>query len=90
MQNLFTLQTSLVKKICDALEFDENKYIAFKDIHGHYRQGSIDTIVYPAYVQQFGLLHLVLELVKLCPDAQNQKELLVTYNASVQSNRDFR
>ena len=89
-ESFHTANKSLVKKIHAALEFDENKYTAFKDISGHYRQGSIDTIVYLAYVQQFGLLlHRVLELARLFPDAQKQKELLVTYNASVQSNRDF-
>ena len=51
---------SLVKKIRATLEFDEDKYTAFKDIFGHYRQDSIKTIVYLVYVQQFGLLHLVL------------------------------
>ena len=81
-ESIHTTNKSLVKKIHAALEFDENKYTTFKDISGHYRQGSIDTTVYLAYVQQFGLLHLVLELARLCPDAQKQKELLVTYNAS--------
>ena len=60
---------SLVKKIRAALEFDENKYTSFIDISGNYRLGSIGTTVFLAYVQQFGLLHLVLELAKLCPDA---------------------
>ncbi|CBI37014.3 unnamed protein product, partial [Vitis vinifera] len=80
-----TANKSLVEKIRAALEFDEDKYTAFKDISGQYRQGSIDTAVYLAYVQQFGLSHLVLELARLCPDAQKQKELLETYNASVRS-----
>ena len=88
-KSVHTANKSLVKKICAAIEFDENKYTSFKDISGHYRQGSIDTIVFLAYVQQFGLLHIVLELARLCSDAQKQKELLVTYNASIQRNRDF-
>ena len=46
--------------------------------------GSISTTIYLAYVQQFGLLHLVLELA--CPDNKKQKELLETYNASVRRN----
>ena len=88
-KSVHTANKSLVKKICSAIEFDENKYTSFKDISGHYRQGSIDTIVFLAYVQQFGLLHIVLELARLCSDAQKQKELLVTYNASIQRNRHF-
>ena len=67
-ETIHTANKSLVKKIRATLEFDEDKYIAFKDISEHYCQGSIDTIVYLAYVQQFGLLHLVLKLLGLCPD----------------------
>lgn len=77
---------SLVEKMRAALDFDEDKYTAFKDISGQYRQGSINTAVYLAYVQEFGLSHLVLELARLCPDAQKQKELLETFNASVRIN----
>ena len=48
--------------------------------------GSISTTIHLAYVQQFGLSHLILELAKLCPDTKMQKELLETYNTSVPSN----
>ena len=89
VEALHTANKSLVEKIRVALELDEDKYTTFKDISEHYRQGSIDTKVYLAYVQQFGLSHLVLELARLYPDAQKQKELLETYNASVWSNIDF-
>ena len=58
VESVHTANKSLVKKIRVALEFDKNKYTTFKDIFGHYHQGSIDTTVYLAYVQQFGLLHL--------------------------------
>ncbi|KAJ4956912.1 hypothetical protein NE237_013695 [Protea cynaroides] len=72
---------SLVERIRAALEFDENKFTAFKELSAEYRQGAIDAAEYLAYAQQFGLSHLVPELAGLCPDAQKQKELLETYNA---------
>ncbi|KAK9266714.1 hypothetical protein L1049_007367 [Liquidambar formosana] len=86
VEDAHTANKLLVEKIRAALEFDEDKYTAFKDISGEYRQGLIDTGIYLAYVQQFGLSHLVLELARLCPDAQKQKEIIETYNASLQSN----
>lgn len=80
-----TANKSLVEKIRAGLEFDEDKYAAFKCISGDYRQGLIGTPEYLAYVQQFGLSHLVLDLAKLCPNPQKQKELIETYNASLRS-----
>ncbi|KAK3034659.1 hypothetical protein RJ639_033614 [Escallonia herrerae] len=77
---------SLVERIRGALQFDQDKYSAFKDISGEYRQGLIDAETYLAYVEQFGLSHLVLELASLCPDARKQEELVETYNANVVSN----
>eukprot|EP00258_Populus_trichocarpa_P035293 XP_024451312.1 uncharacterized protein LOC7481432 isoform X2 [Populus trichocarpa] len=80
-----TANKSLVEKIRAALENDEDRYTLFKDISGQYRQGSIDTGEYLDYVQQFGLSRLIPELARLCPDAQKQKELVETYNASLRS-----
>ena len=48
--------------------------------------GIISTTIYQAYVQQFGLLHLDLELARFCPDTKKHKELLETYNACVWRN----
>ncbi|KAJ6940749.1 hypothetical protein NC651_006776 [Populus alba x Populus x berolinensis] len=78
-----TANKSLVERIRAALENDEDRYTLFKDISGQYRQGSIDTGEYLDYVQQFGLSRLIPELARLCPDAQKQKELVETYNASL-------
>ncbi|KAJ9187929.1 hypothetical protein P3X46_003340 [Hevea brasiliensis] len=89
LQNVEDIQTankSLVEKIRAALECDEDKYASFKDISGQYRQGSIGTEEYLYYVRQYGLSHLVLELARLCPDSQKQKELVDTYNASLRGN----
>ncbi|XP_077218736.1 uncharacterized protein LOC143852949 isoform X2 [Tasmannia lanceolata] len=86
MEDVKTANKTLVEKIRDDLGMDENKYAAFKEISLEYRQGIIGTWEYLAYVEQFGLLHLVLELARLCPDAQKQRELIETYNANFLSN----
>ena len=74
---------SLVERIRAALEFNENKFGAFKEICSEYRQGLVDTGEYLAYIFQFGLSHLVLELARLCPDPRKQKELIETYNLNM-------
>ncbi|PIA60805.1 hypothetical protein AQUCO_00300375v1 [Aquilegia coerulea] len=74
---------ALVERMRSSLGFDEDKYSAFKEITGEYRDGVIGTGEYLSYVQQFGLSHLVLEIARLCPNAQKQRELLETYNARV-------
>ncbi|GLU07186.1 hypothetical protein SLE2022_241530 [Rubroshorea leprosula] len=86
VENIHTANKSLVEKVRAALEYDEDKYTAFKDITGQYRQGLIDTGKYLNYVNQYELSHLLLELARLCPDAQKQRELIETYNASMRSN----
>lgn len=88
IENVQAANRSLVEKMRAALEYDEDKYTAFKDISGQYRQGVIDTRRYLELVQQYGLSHLVLELARLCPDTHKQKELIETYNA-LQSNNQL-
>ncbi|XP_027349925.1 E3 ubiquitin-protein ligase ZNF598 isoform X2 [Abrus precatorius] len=86
VENVQSANKTLVEKIRGALDFDEERYTIFKDISAQYRQGTIDTGTYLDYVQQFGLSHLVLELARLCPDTQKQKELIDAYNTSLQKN----
>ncbi|XP_065859840.1 uncharacterized protein [Euphorbia lathyris] len=86
VEDVQTANKSLVEKIRAAVDYDEEKYASFKDISSQYRQGSIGTGNYLHYVKQYGLSHLVLELARLCPDPQKQKELIDTYNASVRGN----
>lgn len=81
VEDVHTTNKSLVEKMRAALEYDEEKHIAFKEISERYHQGLISTCRYFDYVQQYGLSHPVLELARLCPDAQKQKELIETYNA---------
>ncbi|PON69598.1 zinc finger protein [Parasponia andersonii] len=71
---------SLVERIRMALDHDEKKYAALKEISSQFRQDLISTEEYLASVCQFGLSHLVLELAKLCPDLEKQRELVETYN----------
>ncbi|XP_077240480.1 uncharacterized protein LOC143881348 [Tasmannia lanceolata] len=86
VEDVHTANKSLVERIREGLGMDENKYAAFKEISAEYRQGVIDTWEYLSYVQQFGLSHLVLELARLCPDPQKQRELIETYNANFRIN----
>ncbi|TYJ11807.1 hypothetical protein E1A91_A11G302000v1 [Gossypium mustelinum] len=74
---------ALVEKIRVSLEFDQDKFSAFKGITGEYRQGFISTEEYLAYVHQFGLSHLVLELARLCPNVEKQRELVEIYNFNI-------
>ncbi|KAK7259155.1 hypothetical protein RIF29_24754 [Crotalaria pallida] len=86
VESVHSANKSLVEKIRSALDFDEDRYTLFKDISAQFRQGTIDTDTYLDYVQQFGLSHLVLEMARLCPDPQKQKELVESYNTSLQRN----
>uniref|UniRef100_A0A1D1XDL1 Zinc finger protein 598 n=1 Tax=Anthurium amnicola TaxID=1678845 RepID=A0A1D1XDL1_9ARAE len=78
-----TANKTLVDRIRHGLGMDEDKFAAFKNISAEYRQGLIGTFEYLSYVEQFGLLHLVPELARLCPDAPKQKELIDIYNVSL-------
>ncbi|XP_021623273.1 E3 ubiquitin-protein ligase ZNF598 isoform X3 [Manihot esculenta] len=77
---------ALVEKIRASLDFDKDKYAAFKVISVEYRQDLIDTGEYLAYVHQFGLSHLVRELAMLCPNAQKQRELVEIYMYNTRRN----
>ncbi|KAI3449345.1 hypothetical protein Pfo_006010 [Paulownia fortunei] len=83
VEDVHTANKSLVEKMRAALGFDEDKFTAFKDISGEYRQGSMDAETYLAYVEQFGLSHLVLELARLLPNTQKQKDLIEAYNVNM-------
>ncbi|CAL9237247.1 unnamed protein product [Arabidopsis halleri] len=72
---------SLVEKIHASLGHDEELFMAFKNTSGKYRHGSIDARTYLEYVKGYGLSHLVLDMARLCPDPQRQKELIDTHNA---------
>jgi len=74
---------ALVEKIHAAFEFNEEKFSAFKLISTEYLRDLIDTAEYLACVHQFGLSHLVLELARLCPSAEKQRELVETHNYNV-------
>lgn len=84
VDDVHSANKSLVEKIRGALDFDQDRFTIFKEISAQFRQGIIDTGTYLDYVQQFGLSHLVIELARLCPDPQKQKELIDSHNASLQ------
>ncbi|KAL8158923.1 hypothetical protein V2J09_000460 [Rumex salicifolius] len=81
-----TANKSLVERIRAALDHDHDTYAAFKDISLEFRRGSIDTLNYLDYVTQFGLLHLVPEMARLCPEPNKQKDLVEAYNSTMQRN----
>ncbi|XP_062081746.1 uncharacterized protein LOC133788327 [Humulus lupulus] len=76
---------SLVERIRIALDHDEKNYAAFKELSSQFRRGLISTEEYLAFVCQFGLSPLVLELARLCPDLEKQRELVETYNLNTRS-----
>jgi len=78
-EDLRAANKSLVERMRSALGMDEDRYSAFKEIAGEYRQGIIDTSEYLSYVEQFGLSHLVPEMARLLPDPQKQRELADAY-----------
>uniref|UniRef100_A0A803LEX8 RING-type E3 ubiquitin transferase n=1 Tax=Chenopodium quinoa TaxID=63459 RepID=A0A803LEX8_CHEQI len=84
-EDVQTSNKSLVERMRAALDYDENKYSAFKEISQEYRQGLIDTWEYIQYVKQFDLTHLIPDMARLCPDIRKQKELFEAYNAICQS-----
>lgn len=79
-EDVHTANKSLVEKIRAALGSDKDKFTAFKDISGEYRQGLIGVESYLSYIDQFGLSHLVLELARLLPNVEKQRELEEAYN----------
>lgn len=81
VEDVHSANRSLVEKIRAALDGDQEKFTVFKEISSHYRQGSIDTELYLDYVQNFGLSHLILDLARLCPDIEKQRELIEAHNA---------
>ncbi|KAK1319591.1 hypothetical protein QJS10_CPB04g01071 [Acorus calamus] len=85
-EDVQTANKTLVERMRQALGMDEDKFSAFKDISGEYRRGEINTLEYLAYVEQFGLSHLTIELARLCPDTQKQEELIQAYQTNMQRN----
>ncbi|KAJ6762507.1 ZINC FINGER PROTEIN 598 [Salix purpurea] len=83
VEDVQSANKALVEKIRAALEFDKDKFTAFKIISTEYHHDIIDVAEYLAYVHQFGLSHLVLELARLCPKTEKQRELVEIYNFNV-------
>ncbi|KAK1291482.1 hypothetical protein QJS10_CPB17g00905 [Acorus calamus] len=82
VEDVETANKTLVERMLQALGKDKDKFSAFKLISGEYHRGEINTLEYLAYVEQFGLSHLTIELAWLCPDCQKQEELIDAYQAN--------
>lgn len=85
MGDVYSANKSLVERIRADLGMDEGRYGAFKSMSSEYRRGLINTWEYLSYVEQFGLSHLGVELARLCPDAQKEKELIDAFHANMWS-----
>ncbi|KAK9070040.1 hypothetical protein SSX86_010439 [Deinandra increscens subsp. villosa] len=82
VEEVYAANKSMVEKIRAGLGDDQEKYSNFKEVSAQYRQGVMDAETYLVYVDQFGLSHLVLDLARLLPDPQKEKELIAVYNAN--------
>ncbi|KAK1437206.1 hypothetical protein QVD17_02994 [Tagetes erecta] len=82
VEEVYAANKSMVEKIRAGLGNDQEKYSDFKEVSAQYRQGVIDAETYLVYVEQFGLSHLVLDLARLLPDPNKEKELIAIYNAN--------
>nr|XP_043635336.1 E3 ubiquitin-protein ligase HEL2-like [Erigeron canadensis] len=82
VQEVYAANKSMVEKIREGLNHDQDKYADFKQVSAEYRQGVINAETYLVYVDQFGLSDLVPDLARLLPDPGKEKELMAVYNAN--------
>lgn len=76
----------LNENIQSGLGGDKKQFAAFKDISGLFRKGDFDAQKYYAYISKMGLLHLVSELARLCPDQDKGRELLEAHKVGLKNN----
>ncbi|MCO5593717.1 hypothetical protein L7F22_047734 [Adiantum nelumboides] len=74
---------ALRENIHSVLQGDGDRYSEFKLISAQFRSGEMDACNYLHHVKGFGLLHLVPELARLCPDPRKKEDLLKVFH------RDF-
>ncbi|MCO5577362.1 hypothetical protein L7F22_031193 [Adiantum nelumboides] len=74
---------ALRENIHSVLQGDGDRYSEFKHISAQFRSGEMDASNYLYHVKGFGLLHLVPELARLCPDPRKKEDLLKVFH------RDF-
>eukprot|EP00250_Pteridium_aquilinum_P013593 c21444_g1_i1 orf=354-2828(+) len=78
---------ALRESIHSVLQGDDNRYNEFKLISAQFRSGEMDANVYLHHVKDFGLLHIVPELARLCPDAKKKEDLLKVFHRDTTSNQ---
>jgi len=76
----------LNESIRSGLGGDKKQFAAFKDISAQFRKGDIDAQKYYAYISKMGLLHLVPELARLCPDQDKGRKLLKAHKVGLKKN----
>ena len=67
---------ALIERIRTYLQGDEERFNDFTIISSRFRSGDTDADLYLHHIRGFGLLHIVPELARLCPDAQKKINLL--------------
>lgn len=75
-EELRAANKALRASIQAVLQGDDDRYSEFKLISAQFRGGEMDANVYLHHVKDFGLLHIVPELARLCPDAKKKEDLL--------------
>lgn len=76
VEELRIANKALIESIRSDLQGDEERFNDFKIISAQYRSGEMDAKVYLHHIKDFGLLHIVPELARLCPDPKRKEDLL--------------
>ncbi|KAH8936521.1 hypothetical protein BDL97_17G089800 [Sphagnum fallax] len=76
MEELRAANKALIKRIHAGLKDNEKQFADFKDVSDQFRKGAMSAKDYTGHITRLGLLHIVPELARLCPDPVKRKELL--------------
>ncbi|XP_057871285.2 uncharacterized protein LOC131077755 [Cryptomeria japonica] len=79
---------ALIGSIRSGLGGDKKQFEVFKDLSAQFRNGTISAKKYHTHISQLGLSHLVLELARLCPDKDKQRELLEANNVVMKNSQN--
>lgn len=86
-EDLRAANKALRESIHSVLQGDGDRYSEFKFISAQFRTGEIDADAYLHHVKGFGLLHLVPELARLCPDVKKKEDLLKVFHRDTLSSQ---
>ncbi|KAI5071584.1 hypothetical protein GOP47_0013835 [Adiantum capillus-veneris] len=78
---------ALRESIHSVLQGDGDRYNEFKLMSAQFRSGEMVANTYLHHVKGFGLLHLVPELARLCPDPRKKEDLLKVFRTDSTGNQ---